>query len=288
MLSADLASSSYLRPLRLGDALSALAERPLRIVAGATDLFPSHVARPLPGAILDITAIDGLKGIAHDGNSWRIGAATSWSEIRDARLPSAFAGLQEAARQVGSIQVQNRGTIAGNLCNASPAADGVPPLLALDASVEISRREGSRLVPLSEFIAGYRRTILGPAEMVTAIIVPEPDPSARSVFLKLGARSFLVISIVMVAATIVRDAAGAIRSAAVAVGSASEKAMRLTELERSLAGLAADIRPSSVLRIEHLSPLSPIDDIRASGDYRRDAAFRLVADALDMAAEFVP
>ena len=115
-------------------------------------------------------------------------AATTWSEIAAANLPPAFDALRQAAREVGSIQIQNRGTIAGNLCNASPAADGVPPLLALDAAVELASANGTRQLPLSEFITGYRRTARQPDEILSAVIVP---PCCRPFGLRQAGRAAL-------------------------------------------------------------------------------------------------
>jgi CO/xanthine dehydrogenase FAD-binding subunit len=204
--------------------------------------------------------------------------------IAEAVLPPAFDGLKAAAREVGSVQIQNRGTIAGNLCNASPAADGVPPLLALDARVEIASEAERRELPLSAFITGYRRTALGPGQIVTAVIVPKPSQHARSAFVKLGARRYLVISILMAAAVLERDEQGAIRHAAIAVGAASPVAQRLSPLEAALRGLPAGERPSVHVRAEHLAVLSPIDDVRATADYRREAALAVVGEALDRAA----
>ena len=154
-----------------------------------------------------------------------------------APLPGGFDALKAAAREVGSVQIQNRGTVAGNLCNASPAADSVPPLLALDAGVELTSPRGARLMPLADFILGNRRPS-GADEILTAILVPRTidGPSA---FLKLGARRYLVISIAMVAAALERDGDGAIAEARIAVGSCSAVAQRLPAARARLIGHAA-------------------------------------------------
>src|SRR5690606_16713582 len=140
--------------------------------------------------------------------SWRIGAATTWTQVLRERLPHAFDGLKLAAREVGGVQVQNCGTVGGNLCNASPAADGVPPLLALDAAVELTGQAGSRMLPLADFITGPRRTARGPGELLTAVVVPAAAGAGRSHFAKVGARRYLLISIVMAAANVELDAQG--------------------------------------------------------------------------------
>src|SRR5471030_675686 len=194
----------YLRPHRLEEALGVL-QRPFTVLAGGADFYPPRVGRSIDEHVLDITAIADLRGIAHGPAGWRLGATTTWGELIAGDLPPAFDGLKQAAREVGGRQIQNAGTIAGNLCNASPAADGVPPLLALDAEIEIAGSVGRRLLPLRQFITGNRRTVLMPGELVVAIHVPEPAHAAQSAFLKLGARRYLVISIAMAAVTLEID-----------------------------------------------------------------------------------
>ena len=274
----------YLRPRSLPEAVASLARQDAVILGGGTDLYPAHVGKPMPERIVDVSAVAEMRGITVTRDGTRIGGAATWSEIAGAGLPPAFRALQEAARQVGAIQVQNRGTIAGNLCNASPAADGVPPLLALDAEVELASADGLRRLPLASFITGYRRTARRPGEVLAAVIVPPQQASAASAFVKLGARKYLVISIVMAAALVRRDEFGGIAEARIAVGSASAKAQRLTSLERDLAGCPRGVAPSTLLGPGHFAGLAPIDDVRATAAYRTDAAWQLVADALDRAA----
>lgn len=237
----------YWRPARLGEALSILADAQPRLLAGGTDIYPALVAgaaRPPP--LLDLTAIAALRGVAREGAAWRIGALTTWAMLRDRPPAPGFVALAEAARQLGGRQVQARGTIGGNLCNASPAADGVPPLLVLDAAVELVGPRGARVLALRDFLLGNRRTARAADEILTAIRVPAALAEAPSVFEKLGARSHLVISIAMVAAS---------ANGRVAVGACSEVA-RLWE-----------------------EGVAPIDDLRASARYRRHAAAELVARA---------
>ena len=272
----------YARPRTIEEATRAMAAQGALALAGGTDVYPAHVGKPLSRPIVDLSRVEGLRGITHMADAIRIGAATTWSDIVHAPLPPAFDGLKAAAREVGSIQIQNRGTIAGNLCNASPAADGVPPLLCLDASVELASAEGRRVLPLAAFITGYRRTALAPGEIVTAVLVPNPSPTARAAFVKLGARRYLVISILMAAAVVEKDAQGRIVQAAVAVGSASPVAQRLHALEAELRGLSG--KPSAIVAPHHLAGLAPIDDVRATAGYRLEAALSAVGEALDLAA----
>lgn len=275
----------YQRPHSIGEAVTALAEAPSALLLnGGTDVYPAHVGRTILQPVIDLSAARDLRAIAVGTGEVRIGGGATWTDIARAPLPPAFDGLRAAAREVGSLQIQNRGTIGGNLCNASPAADGVPPLLALDARVELASARGRRELPLGEFITGYRQTARGPDEILSAVIVPVPAPSSRSSFVKLGARRYLVISILMAAALVERDAEGRIARAAVAVGAASPVAQRLPALEEALRGLDAGKLPSAVLRPDHLAELSPITDVRATAGYRLSAAMDVVAEALDRAA----
>lgn len=274
----------YVRPRTIEDAAAAMASAGALALAGGTDVFPAHAGKPLERPIVDLSQVAGLRGIVAGADAIRFGAATTWSDIAKASLPPAFDGLQAAAREVGSIQIQNRGTIAGNLCNASPAADGVPPLLALEASVELASATGRRVLPLHKFITGYRQTALQPGEIVTAVIVPRPSERTASAFVKLGARRYLVISILMAAALVEKDADGRIARVALAIGAASPVAQRLHRLEADLQGLPPGARPSSRAAAHHFESLSPIDDVRATAHYRLDAAMSVVGEALDRAA----
>ncbi|MGE0422945.1 MAG: xanthine dehydrogenase family protein subunit M [Reyranellaceae bacterium] len=273
--------AAYLRPTSIDAALQALADRKLTVLAGGTDFYPARVGRPLDDDVLDITAIEGLRGIAEAGDHWRIGATTTWSDVAASDAPPLFDGLKRAAREVGGAQIQNAGTVAGNLCNASPAADGVPPLLSLDASVELASTGGVSVVPLADFILGNRRTRRAADSLVTAIRVPRPrGHRAAGHFLKLGARRYLVISIVMVAAVVECDRAGRVTRAGIAVGACSEVARRLPDLEAALLGLPADATLGEHVTAQHLAGLAPIDDVRASAGYRSEAALTVVRRAL--------
>jgi CO/xanthine dehydrogenase FAD-binding subunit len=220
-----------------------------------------------------------LRGIEESTDGLRIGAATTWTDILNAKLPPAFDGLKLAAREVGSVQIQNSGTIGGNLCNTSPAADGVPPLLTLDASVEVQSARGTRVLPLQNFIQGPRQVDLAADELATAILIPREAMDGRSVFLKLGARKHLVISIVMVAVRKVTNA-GKTDDIAIAIGSCSAVAQRLTAIEQAMIGPDDDALSTPQFEAAVQSAISPITDIRADADYRRSAAVTLTRRAL--------
>jgi len=270
----------YLKPRTLPEALAALSSGPARILSGGTDFYPALGERVVEDTVVDVSALRELRGVAVEGDFFRIGGLTTWSEVIRAPLPRCFDALKSAAREVGSVQIQNRGTVAGNLCNASPAADGVPPLLALDAEVELVSNAGSRRMKLENFIVGNRKTERRADEILAAVLMPRGLGGAASVFLKLGARRYLVISIAMVAAVVAVDGGGRISEARIAVGSCSAAARRLRNLESALAG--ADVRSGidGLVKPEHLSSLSPINDVRATAEYRMDAARTLVERAL--------
>jgi CO/xanthine dehydrogenase FAD-binding subunit len=274
-------NSLYLKPKTLDEAVSLLASPGGQILAGGTDFYPALGERLPQGRVVDITALGELRSISTENEWIRIGGLTTWSDVIRASLPRCFDALKAAAREVGSVQIQNRGTVAGNLCNASPAADGVPPLLALDAEIELASAIGRRRMPLDQFLAGNRKTLRRADEILAAVWVPRRMEDAASAFLKLGARRYLVISISMVAAVVQADEAGLVAVAHVAVGSCSATARRLKELERYLVGVPARAGIGKAVKAEHLTMLSPIDDVRATADYRRDASLTLVQRALE-------
>jgi xanthine dehydrogenase small subunit len=292
--------SAYHRPETLDEAIKIYAADPtLKVLAGGTDLYPETATRAgwgnmkRPG-ILDISRLEQLRGIVPNINAVSIGPLATWREIIDADLPPLYNGLKAAAREIGGQQVQNRGTIGGNLCNASPAADGVAVLMSLRAQIwsvspywppATSDAPAEPMFPstrygvIASFLKGNRRTWLTKGEIVTGIIAGR---SGRGYFRKLGARHSLVISIAIVAATFDWDERGNVKTARVVVGACSPVAQRLSALEDVLRGKPLD---PALVKPEHLDQLTPIDDIRASAEYRRAAALQLVKDVIAEAAE---
>ncbi len=277
------------RPATLDEALDMLAAGGSVPLAGGTDIYPAVAqadawaeAAPVRlggGDLVDLGGLPELRGITVHETTYELGAGVTWSELIAAKLPPCFNGLKLAAREVGGRQIQNQGTLAGNLCNASPAADGVPALLALDAQVRLQSRSGTRALPLADFITGVRQTALRPDEIMTAILVPKLPEAARAGFLKLGARRYLVISIAMVSAVVVPSANGTVEDLRVAIGACSAVAQRLPALEaravgQPLASLAA--LPTA----DDVSDLNPITDARADAGYRREAALVLARRVL--------
>jgi len=268
---------SYFRPLSLADALTALAAAPgLVPLAGGTDYYPARVAWMPDEAVLDVTGLPNLRQIEARADHWWIPCLATWTDVVEVSLPPVFDGLKHAARQVGGMQIQNVATLVGNVCNASPAADGIACLMALEASVELVSAEGTRLLPLEDFVLGPRQNARRSDELVRGLRIPRQHEASGSVFLKLGARRYLVISIAMVAAVITRGADGRIARARVAVGSCAATARRLPALEAALIGTSGD---TLTVLDEHLMPLSPIDDVRATAAYRRQAVGTLLRRA---------
>jgi CO/xanthine dehydrogenase FAD-binding subunit len=272
---------SYLRPASLDEALAALAAMPRTLLAGGTDIYPARVGHSIDDAILDLTALPELRRITVRDGICRIPALATWTDLIRHDLPARFDGLKAAARAIGGVQIQNRATVCGNVCNASPAADGLPNLMALDARVELASVGGRRELAVRDFVLGNRRTARRGDELMTALLVPVPDVASRSAFLKLGARAYLVISIAMVAAVAEFEANGRITSARIVVGACSEVPQRLPAAEARLIGRVPSRDLGREIQAADLVALTPIDDVRASADYRRDAALVLVGRAVE-------
>ena len=215
------------------------------MLAGGTDLYPAHVGRPLAQPLLDITAIAALRGIRREADGgWTIGATTTWTDVVRADLPPVFDALKAAAREVGGVQIQNAGTVAGNVCNASPAADGAPALMALDARVVLRSERGER--ELRGRALRARQPAHGaraPTSSSSRSACRRASARARSAFIKLGGRRYLTISMTMVALGVDVDAAGIVVAAAASRSAAAPAvARRLPALEARLVGARLDRR----------------------------------------------
>ena len=270
----------YYRPENINDAITTLSKGELTIAAGCTDLFPKTQEDSLGRNILDISAIKSLKSITIEKEFRRIGSGVTWTDLENEELPNCYDMLKECSLQVGSRQIQNLGTIGGNLCNASPAADGVPCLLSLDASVELISTNGKRILKLDDFIKGSRNTELKKNEILSAILIPQKTERGHSSFVKLGARKYLVISIAMVACKINLDG-DIISDIAISIGSCSAVARRLGELENTLIGknVNSDLT-QDIYNFDYKNHISPINDIRGTDAYRLEVAKVLVKNSI--------
>lgn len=270
----------FVRAETLAGALACLARGRFEVLCGGTDFYPANVERTIDEDILDISGLKALRVIEPLADGWRIGAAASWSEIQKARLPRWFDALQMAARTIGGPQIQNTGSVGGNVCNASPAADGIVALLALDARVLLESSTRRRELPLTEFLQGNRQTLRRADELVTGFDIPGRSVRARSNFTKLGHRRYLVISVAMVACLIDLDAQDRISWASVAVGSCSLTAQRLAGLEARLIGQKVTDPIGECVEEGDWASLTPRDDIRGSAAYRQGAVATLLRRSL--------
>jgi CO/xanthine dehydrogenase FAD-binding subunit len=256
-----------LRPRSLKDALSMLRdEGPLVPMAGGTDLFVGLNAGTVPERrFLDLWGLDGLRGIDKDNKWLRLGALTTYTDcLRSRKVGRALPILQAAAREIGGVQIQNRGTLAGNIGNGSPAGDSLPVLMAADAEVILqSRADGKREVPLAEYYTGYRASVRRADELIVGIRFRIPRKKERQLFRKVGTRAAQAISKVVMAAVGER----------VAFGSVAPVVMRARKLESYLSGGGSD--PVEAQRLL-LDEIKPIDDIRSTAEYRRRVAANLV------------
>ena len=272
-----------LRPRALDDALAALTVDPeTRPIAGGTDLLLDlHRGGPGdPVTLVDLAGIEELRGIAVVDGTVRIGALVTHNDvITDPTLRTVALPLAQACLEVGSPQLRNRATIAGNLATASPANDTISALLALDATVSLQSSTGSRALPLDEFFTGFRTTVLEPGELITALTFPALDPDDDGVWVKLGNRAAQAISVVHLG-VVVRRTADRITRARVAIGSVAERVVRVPEAEAMLVG--TDLPPDIVDRAAEAvrDAVSPIDDVRATAAYRRDLIPTLVRRSL--------
>jgi CO/xanthine dehydrogenase FAD-binding subunit len=263
----SISNRRLLEPKSLADALRMLRdEGPLLPLAGCTDLYVSlNFGTLAQTRFLDLWRLDGLRTIERRADGLSIGALATYADIIGSplvrhRLPM----LVAAAREIGGAQIQNRGTIGGNVANASPAGDTLPVLAAAEAAVVLNSADGSRTVPFTSFYTGYRKTVMRPDELIVAFEIPPIE--GRQWFRKVGTRAAQAISKVVMAGV-----AGA--RPRIAVGSVAPTVVRLPRTEAALAQGAALADAQRTL----LDEIAPIDDVRSTAEYRRQVAANLLA-----------
>jgi CO/xanthine dehydrogenase FAD-binding subunit len=254
-------------PRSLDEALRRRAERPdLWPIAGGTDVMVDlNFDRRRPPGLLNLGEVRELRGWSRDDGVLRLGAGLTYTELRRPPLAEALPALAEAARTVGSPQIQNRGTLGGNLGTASPAGDSLPPLLIEGAEIELTSVSRSRTLPLTDFLVGPKRNALAPDELITAVTL---RPSGgRQTFMKVGPRNAMVIAVVSLAVVADRER-GELRAAFGSAGPVS-----------GLVRAPIDARDSFAEQVAGAA--SPIDDVRGSSAYRRHALRVLVVRAVE-------
>lgn len=268
-------------PTSLADTLSMLASEPgvWKPFAGGTDLMVLLEAGKLTHRnYINIWRLDELRGINADSDHITLGALTTYTDIQaNPILQNEFPMLCQAASETGGLAIQNRGTLGGNIVNASPAADSPPALLAYDAEVELVSTQGSRWLPYHGFHTGYKQMLIRPDELLTRIRLPRNTTGATHYYRKVGTRKAQAISKVCFAA-VGRTNNGHIEDARVVVGSVAPIVVRCLQTESSLRGQKPDAATAQSAQTSLLREISPIDDIRSTANYRLQVTLNLLGD----------
>ena len=279
--------TSVIRPTSVRAALEALgADHEARPIAGGTDLL-LDLQRGGPGAavtVVDLTTIDGFRAITDAGDSWVIAGGVTHNQIvRHDGLRHTALPLAQACLEIGSPQLRNRATLAGNLATASPANDSISALMALGASVEVSKLDAggvvSRVVPIDQFFSGFRETILAPGELITAITVPKLSENQDGIWVKLGLRRAQAISVVHAGIVIARDG-DIVTSARLAIGSVAATVLVVDDFETALVGKPLSPESIAAASTAAAEAVTPITDGRATAEYRTDGISVLLRRAL--------
>lgn len=269
---AGISSLEMLEPRSLDEALGMMRDRgPVVPLAGCTDVYVELNAGRVPGhRYLDIRRLDALRGVElagpseADGEVLRIGALATYTELIESRLVAErLPILAAAAREVGGVQIQNRGTLGGNIANGSPAGDTLPVLAVADAVIVLASARGTRRVPFNSFYTGYRASVRAPDELIVAVEIPQVH--GKQWFRKVGTRAAQAISKIVMAG--VRDA-----TPRIALGSVAPTVVRLPETEAHLARGGSLDEAARILAAE----IRPIDDLRSTAAYRRQVSMNLL------------
>jgi len=279
----------YIKPRSMVEALDLLGENnngDVKVYAGGTDVIPRLKSRLMqtPKVLIDLKGIPGLDYIEYDDKEGlRIGAlATISSVAHSVQVREKFGILSQAAGSIASTQVQNRGTIVGNICNAVPSADSAPALLCLGAKLSCASRRGERLIDIEDFFAGPNQTALKPDELVKELWIPSMPLQGKGAYIKLSPRRRMDLAVVGVGAVVVQDK-GLIQDVRIALGAVAPTPMRARRAEDVLKGEKAQgdivVRAAETASAES----KPIDDHRASAEYRRMMVEVLVKRAVNTA-----
>jgi aerobic carbon-monoxide dehydrogenase medium subunit len=276
-----------LAPSTVAEAVALLDIEPnVKVFAGATDLIPQlRAGRPEPDVLVDLKHIDRLTSVTCAGNVWTVGAALATSNLtRHAAFCAAFPGLSEASGLIGSDQIQNRSSWGGNLCNASPAADSVPALVANDARAVIASSNGERTIPVSEVVTGPGRTSLAAGEFLVEFEIDAPEANTADAYLRVTPRTEMDIAIVGAAVRLTMD--GAVCTAAtVVLGAVAPTVVRVPVAEAALVGSTLDEEALAAVAKACSDACDPIDDKRGTTEYRRQVSGVLATRAARLAAD---
>lgn len=271
----------------LDELLRLLAETGGRVIAGGTDVLVQAQRGQFPASVLvDASRVRELRFISQDGETIRIGALSTYADMLASPLLRDVApALVMAAATVGAPQTRARGTLGGNIANASPAGDTLPPLLVLDATVRLVKLGSERVLPLADVLRGPRQTCLEPGEIIHSVAFRRPPERTGAAFLKLGNRQGMTIAVVNAAALLALGSDGRIETARVALGAVAPTPVRSPHAEAVLRGQLPSEEIFAAAGRATLYDIAPISDVRGSADYRRKAAARLTTRALRLAAQ---
>ena len=277
----------FLRPASLQELITTLDETRGQVIAGGTDIIPK-MRRDMFSAscLVDASHINELNFIKAVNDEISIGALTTHQEMADSvLLKDANPALATAAASVGCDQTRHRGTLGGNIANASPAADTVPALLVFDARARLVRKESERVIPLREFFISPGKTKLESGELIHSVIFQRLSGAWGASFQKMGKRNGMAISIVSVAVAVVLDSSNKIEDARIALGSVAPTVTRSAEAEKMLVGQQADSEVIKEAANVIQADIAPINDVRSTAKYRRHAASVLTRRALIQSIE---
>ncbi len=270
-----------LRPETLAEALALLADHAPDVmpIAGGTNVVVAlREGEYQPPVLMDVSGLADLRGVHHENNGHVVvGGGTTITElVENPLIVGEGAPLATAAAQLGNPLIRNRATVAGNLVDASPAADTAPPLLVLDAEIELASQDGRRTVPLDDFFVGVNQTVRRPDELLVAVRWPTPAPRSAAAFHKIGLRKAGACSVVTVAVRLACDEAGRCSAARIALGAVAPRPIRAHKAEETLTG--AELTDEVIARAARLAAetTSPIDDVRSTAAYRRQVSEVLV------------
>ena len=269
----------YALPQSVDEALSKLNSEPYAIVfAGATDLIPQlRGGRAEPRPLVDLKKIPSLINLSFSKGTWKIGAATPVSSIKNnEKLTNELPGLSEASALIGSDQIQNRASLGGNVCTASPGADTVPSLMVNDALVVIASNSGPRTIPVADVITGPGSISLGSGEFLIEFLVPQPPSRTSDAYERFIPRTEMDIAVVDAAARISLDERGHCQEAKIAIGAAAPTVIRIPVAERILQGKKINDEVLTEVMDETSKACNPINDKRGTIEYRRQVAGVLV------------
>ena len=275
---------NYVRPAGISELLAALQQKDASIICGGTDILVK-MRRGLvaPKTLIDVSRLEELRGIRAVDGEIHIGAAVSENEVlQDPLVIEQLPLLSDVLKRLAAVEIRSRGSLGGNLVNASPAADSAVPLLLYEAKLQLVGPSAERWVPITEFFVGPGRTVLQAGEFVRTVAVPVPPENVRSYFHKIGRRRALIISIVSVG-MLIGISAGTVDFIRIAAGSVAPTPLRLRQAESILLHAPLDDdRMGEAAQIASRS-VSPIDDVRASATYRRQVTGELVQRFLQQA-----